>query len=178
MNYEETAKNNLNQFFSDELTEERELLLDVARRFNNKCLNWCLIGSSTLFFRGITTDFTGYDILIDYTDITEAIEIVKELHAMDMPKGDLTLDASTLFNKYKIGNIHLNLFSEIRLRTVVEFEYKFHPLYIDKINISYMEIPIISAPIQHTLYSVSGLLQIPCRDEADLLSAYLKKIER
>ena len=103
---------------------------------------------------GITTSFHDFDILIDWTDISEALAVVKSMNAKDLPKGDQTLFASTLFNKYQVGNVKFDLFSEWRILNMFNFEYCYREEDVEKFEIENTEIAIVSARVQYVLYSV------------------------
>ena len=151
-NYREQAVVNLNSFCNDEkYVEKKTFLLKLARRFNELNIRWCLTCSSTMFFRGITLKFI--DILIHWEDISKALAVVKEMHAVDLVKGDQSHFASTLFNKYVLGDVYFDLFAEWRIKDPFHFTYMWTEDYIEAFEIDGVTIYIVAANIQFNLYA-------------------------
>lgn len=178
-NYQDRATNNLNTFCNNQtLKEKRQLLLYISKRFAEEGIEWCLTCSSTLFFRGIKESFNDFDILIDYRYITKAIQIMKELKAIDLPKGDQSMFASTLFNRYQIGNVKIDLFSEWRISAHFTFTYAYSSEDVDVITIEENKIQIVSAETQMVLYSVLTPWQPYREEKVVMLKDYLNEVGR
>lgn len=173
-NYREQKSVNMMLFCSEPKFEKKKsFLLHLADEFNKLGVHWCLTCSSTLFFRGITTDFHDFDVLIDYQDISKALGVVKGLYAEDLPKGDQTLFASTLFNKYKIGDVHFDLFSEWRIKNMFNFEYAWRGEDVEEFEIEGISIKMVSAKVQYILYSVFSPWYTRRLNQADAVAEYL-----
>lgn len=175
MNYQEQTELNKQNFLNEEAyRERRELLFYIARKFDNLGIRWCLNCSSTLFFRGIAKKFHDFDILVDFRDISRALEVVKKMHAMDLTKGDQSKFASTFFNKYQVGNVKFDLFSEWRIKDGgVGVEYCYNEEDVENIMIGEMEIPIISAEIQWMIYATLGLFEDRRKKQAVSIAQYI-----
>ncbi|MBQ3408028.1 MAG: hypothetical protein IJH12_02335 [Clostridia bacterium] len=175
MNYQEQAHVNMLSFCSDEkFAEKKAFLMYLAQTFNKREVRWCLTCSSTLFFRGIATDFHDFDVLIDYQDISKALGVVKELNPQNLPKGDQTLFASTLFNKYKVGSVHFDLFSEWRISNMFDFEYSWREEDNEEFDIEGVTIKMVSARVQYILYSVFSPWYVRRLEQAAAVAEYLQ----
>ena len=153
-NYREQANVNMKAFCNEtKFAEKKTFLLHLADEFNKQGVRWCLTCSSTMFFRGITTEFHDFDILIYWEDISKALKVVKEVNAVDLTKGDQSHFASTLFNKYKLGNVYFDLFSEWRIKDPFHFTYVWTEKDVESFDIDGVTIKIVSDKIQFVLYS-------------------------
>lgn len=175
MNYQEQEALNKQAFLEEDVyRERRELLSEIAREFKNHGIRWCLNCSSTLFFRGIAKKFHDFDILVDYRDISKALEVVKSMHAIDLTKGDQSKFASTFFNKYQVGRAKFDLFSEWRIKDGgVGVEYCYNEKDVETTVIGNMEIPIISAEIQWIIYATLGHFEDRRKRQAVSIADYI-----
>ena len=102
------------------------------------------------------------------------MEVVKKLHAMDLTKGDQSKFASTFFNKYQVGNVKFDLFSEWRIKDDgVGVEYCYNEKDVEKTMIGEMEIPIVSAEIQWIIYATLGLFEDRRKKQAVSIANYI-----
>jgi len=178
-NYQEQAIVNMKAFCSEsKFAEKKAFLLYLAEEFNKQGVRWCLTCSSTMFFRGITTDFHDFDILIHWEDISKAIGVVKAKNAVDLTKGDQTHFASTLFNKYQLGNVYFDLFSEWRVKDPFHFTYVWTERDVEKFDIDGITIKMVTDKIQFVLYAAfSPWAQEKRLGQAILIAEYLKTPE-
>lgn len=177
-NYREQAIVNMGSFCSETKFEDRKaFLLKIADEFNHQGVHWCLTCSSTMFFRGITTDFHDFDILIDWQDISKALAIVKKINAVDLTKGDQSLFASTLFNKYKYGNVYFDLFSEWRIKNMFHFTYVWQMDFIDEFDIEGVSIKMVKAKVQLVLYAVFSPWYKRRLDQTIAMAEYIRSMD-
>lgn len=175
-NYREQATVNMKAFCNEtKFSEKKAFLLYLAEEFNKQGVRWCLTCSSTMFFRGITTEFHDFDILIYWEDISKALGVVKAKNAVDLVKGDQSHFASTLFNKYKLGNVYFDLFSEWRIRDPFHFTYVWKEKDVETFEIDGVTIKMVSDKIQYVLYAAfSPWSQKKRLAQANLMAGYLQ----
>ncbi|MBR2704170.1 MAG: hypothetical protein IKE91_01735 [Clostridia bacterium] len=175
-NYKEQANVNMKALCTEtKFADRKEFLLYIADEFSKAGVRWCLTCSSTMFFRGITTDFHDFDILIYWEDISKALAVVKAKNAVDLVKGDQSHFASTLFNKYKLGSVFFDLFSEWRIRDPFHFTYVWKAEDVETFEIDGVTIKMVSPEMQYVLYAAfSPWSQEKRLKQACMMAEYLQ----
>lgn len=168
---------NLQDFLScTEFKDRRNLFFKIANLFDENGIVWALGCSSNLFFRGIVDDFNDYDIIVEKSSVTKAINLLYVLGGTLLETGCNDCCKSDSYYHFRFGSCDIDVISGFRVKTFgTVFYYDFYPNEIEILNLEYISVPVVPAETLFVLYAMMEGWQRRRRYKRELLFNYLKE---
>ena len=176
-NYHMQADNNISSLFEDEwfYGRRKSVLLKVVDSFKKHNVKWSLLCSSQLFFKGVVDDFNDFDILIEYNSIENMREAMKELGAKSKAQGDQSCFGSSMFERYVLDDIDLDMVSNYTVTTFGKrYRYSYSEDETEFLKEQEIIIPLIAMEAQYLLYGMMEGWQPKRRLKRVMIESYLK----
>ena len=176
IDYREQRENNLASLFEDNFFFGRklEVLLELVDSFRKNGVKWALLCSSQLFCKGVVDDFNDYDILVSNESVDGMKKSMKELNATSKERGDQTCFDSSMFERYQIKGIDIDVVADYTIVTFGKrYRYSYNENETEILSEQGVKIPLVSMETQFLLYRMMEGWQARRRWKSKMIEAYL-----
>lgn len=178
LNYQKQGEANVLAFFEKDYFDRRNVLFKVLEQFEKHNIEYGLACSANLFFRGITDDFHDFDFIISQQDIPKVKEFMNHLSADLLETGGNGYCESDVYLHYRIDNLcDIDIISGFRLVTFgTSFHYEFSSDEIERVDLEYFSINLISLEALFILYAMMEGWQPRRKFKRIFIQSYLQEM--